>query len=92
MARGKDAGAAEVVRASDAPAPGPDPMLAGHLVIYPQGVLAFRADGSEAVTRQQIPPMFLPLLVKMLKGEQLGPADMPGGLAGRMAGAMMNRG
>lgn len=65
--------------------------LAGHLVIYSDGVVAFRADGSDDVIHPPLPPMLIPLLVKILSGEQLTLADLPGGMRGKVK-AMMGRG
>ena len=69
----------------------PDAALAGHLVIYADGVVAFRADGAEDVVHPSLPPLLTPLLVKLLSGEQLTLADVPGGMRGRVK-AMMGRG
>lgn len=63
----------------------PVPVLAGHLVIYDGGVVAFRADGAEEVVRPPLPPVIVPLLVKLLSGEELTSDDMP------MAGPLMSR-
>jgi len=57
----------------------PVPVLAGHLVIYDGGVVAFRADGAEEVVRPPLPPVIVPLLVELTS------EDMP------MAGPLMSR-
>ena len=69
----------------------PQQALAGHLVIYADGVVAFRADGAEDVVHPSLPPLLTPLLVKLLSGEQLTLADVPGGMRGKVK-AMMGRG
>lgn len=76
---------------SDNGASSPVPVIAGHLVIYEDGVMAFRRDGTEDVTHPPLPPMVMPLLVKLLAGEQLTLGDVPGGMRGKVK-AMMGRG
>jgi hypothetical protein len=85
------------------PSPEPVPILAGRLVIYDDTaagrgyVLMFQHDESGQLVKPQIPGMIVPLLAKVLGGEELTAADLPGGapvrmLAARMMGAPDNGG
>lgn len=75
--------------------PEPVPILAGHLVIYDDTasgrgfVLTFKHDGTGQLVQPQIPGMIVPLLAKILGGEDITADDIPGGAGVRMVAARM---
>jgi hypothetical protein len=75
------------------PVPEPVAIVAGHLVIYDDTAagrgyaLVFTRDDNGEKIMPQLPAMVLPLLAKVLNGDELTSGDMPGGAVMRAAAA-----